>query len=97
MVDLMYCLTSLLFFDIQLIYYYINLRSSIIFCLFPGDIYLSFGIFLSNTIFSASLSTVSELLCGAVFDNFVILSAILLSFKSPVVSAFFELLFFRQF
>ena len=90
MVDLMYCLTSSLFFDTQLIYYYINLRSSIIFCLFPGDIYLYFGIFLSNTIFSASLSTGFQLPCGAVFDTFVILSAVLLSIKSPVVSAFFE-------
>ena len=90
MVDLMYCLASSLFFDIQSIYYYINLRSSIIFYVFPGDIYLSFGIFLSNTIFSASLSTVFQLLWGAVFDTFVILSAILLSIKSPVVSAFFE-------
>ena len=38
----MYCLTNLLFFDIPLLYY-VNLNSSIICCLFSGDIYLSFG------------------------------------------------------
>ena len=37
-------LTNLLFFGIQLLYYYINLNSSMIFCLPCEDIYLSFGI-----------------------------------------------------
>ena len=37
-------LADLLFFGIPLLYYYINLNSSIIFCLSCGDIYLSFGI-----------------------------------------------------
>ena len=45
MVDLMYCLTNLLFFDIPLLYY-VNLNSSITCCLSSGDIYLSFGILL---------------------------------------------------
>ena len=40
----MHHLTSLLFFGIPLLYYYINLNSSIICCLSFGDIYLSFGI-----------------------------------------------------
>ena len=34
MLDLVYYLTNLLFFDIPLLYCYINLRSSIVFCLF---------------------------------------------------------------
>ena len=91
MVDLVYCLTSLLFFGILILYYYINLRSSMIFCLFSGDIYLSLGITLSNLIFSASLSTVSELFCGEVLETFVILSAILLAIKLPVASVFFDI------
>ena len=45
-------------------------------------IYILFGI-------SASISTVSELLCGKHIKTFVILSAILLSIKSPVASAVF--------
>ena len=84
MVDLMYYLTNLLFFDILLLYYYTNLRSSIIFCLVSGDIYLSFDISLSSAIFSVSFITVPELFCGKVFEAFVILLAILLLIKSPV-------------
>ena len=41
MVDLMYCLTNLLFIDIPLLYYYINLRSLIICRLFFWK-YISF-------------------------------------------------------
>ena len=58
MVDLMYCLTYLLYFDIALLYYCIDLRSLIIFCHSSGDIYLSLGISLS-----CSFVTVSELFC----------------------------------
>ena len=76
MVDLVYCATDLLFFDIPLLYYYINLRSSIDSCLFSGDIYLSSGNSLSNLVFSASTVTASKLFCGEVFEIFVILSAI---------------------
>ena len=82
MVDLVYFITSLLFFDISLLYYYIIPRSSIIFCVFYGDIYLSLGISLSNPVFSASF-------CDEVLKTFVILSAILLPIKSPVASAVF--------
>ena len=81
MVDLVYCLTSLLFFDIPLLYYYINLRSSIMFCLFSGDICLSVSI-------SVSLS-VSEVFWGKFLETFVILLAMLLPIKSPVASAVF--------
>ena len=36
----LYYLTNVLFFDIQMLYYYINLRSSITLCLLSGDIYM---------------------------------------------------------
>ena len=84
MVDVVYCLINLLFFDILLIYYYINPRSSIFFCLFSGDKYIYLGISLPY-----SFVTVSELICGEVFETFVILSANLLPIKSPVASAVF--------
>ena len=51
-------LTNLLFFDSPLLYYYINLSSSIIFCLF-GEIYISS----SMKFHSGSFSTVSKLFC----------------------------------
>ena len=84
MVDFVYYLTNLLFSYIPLLYYYINLRSSIIFCLSSGDIYLSFGISLSR-----SFLIISELFCGKLLETFVILLAILLPIKSPVASAVF--------
>ena len=43
MVDLVDCLTF--FFGIPLLYYNINLRASIVFCLSSGDTYFSLGIF----------------------------------------------------
>ena len=60
MVDLTYCLTRWLFFDIPLLYYYITLINN--FLSFSGDIYL-FCI-------SVSLSTVSQVFCGVFFGNF---------------------------
>ena len=45
MVDLVYWLTNLLFFDIPLLYY-VNPKSSIICCLFSGDIYIFLLVFL---------------------------------------------------
>ena len=86
------------FFDISLLYYYLNVKSSITFCLFSRDIYLSLGICLSY-----SFITVSELFCCKFFKTFVILpsynlataSAILLPIKSPVVSAVFWIALFE--
>ena len=75
----MHHLTNLLFFDIPLLYYYINLNSSIFFCLSCGDIYLSFGI-----------SLLSAFECGSLagfFKIIVIISAIKLSTRSPRASA----------
>ena len=82
---------KLLFFEILLLSYYINLRSLIICFLFSGDIYLS----LSSPIFSPSFVTISELLCGKVFETFVILSAILSPIKSPVAFAGFWIVLFE--
>ena len=82
MVDLMHCLTNLLFFGIPLLYY-TNLNSSIICCLSSGDMYLFLRVVLSKSI-SVSL------FCNSLADFFemlVILSAILLPIKSPVASA----------
>ena len=98
MVASMYCLTNLLFFDIALLYYYINLSSSIIHCLSLGYIYIYISIYL---LFGISISF---LICFKLFckfysfnDFFVILSAILLTIKSVVGSAVFELLFLGSF
>ena len=89
MVDLVCYLVNLSFFDIPLLYFYINLISLIIFCLFSGDTYLSLGISLIIPIFSSSFVTVFELLCSEFLETFVILSAVSLSIKSPVNSTVF--------
>ena len=78
----MYWPTNLLFFDIPLLYYYTNLNSSIIYCLFSGDIYLSFGISILFSFFNCNS-------LGDFFETLVILSAILLPIKSPFASAVF--------
>ena len=71
MVDLMCHLSNFLFFGVPLLYYYINLNSSIICCLSFEEINLSFCISLL-TLFDCISS-----LCDF-FDALVILSAILL-------------------
>ena len=86
----MYCLANLLFFDIPLLYYYTNLNSSIICCLFSGDMYLSFGI--SDSSLASSFCERSSTECSFLeefLEIFVILSAISLPIKSPVASAVF--------
>ena len=93
---LMYCITNLLLFDIPLLYYYINLILSITFCLFSGDIYFFWHFFYQIYFFVLRL-TVSKLFCEDLLDTFVDLPSNLLPIKSPVASAFFELLFLKQF
>ena len=83
MIDLVYYLKNLSFFDIPLLYYYINLRLSIIFCFCSRDICIYLGISLS-----CSFVIVSELFCGELLQTFVILLAILLPIKSTVASEF---------
>ena len=72
MVDMVFCIKSLLFLVIPL-FYYINLNSSIISCLSSRVMFLSFSI-------SVSLSTVSEVFRG---DVCLILLSTLLPIKSP--------------
>ena len=67
-------------YSITIYYYYINLRWSIIFCLYSGDIYLPLNI---------SPSFVSGLFFCDVFETLVILSTILFPIKSPVGSVAF--------
>ena len=92
MADLEYYLKNLQFFDISLLYYYINLRSSITGCLSTGDIYINiyfFGNSLSNYVFFVSLAMVFDLFCDELLKAFATLSAILLPIKSTVASAAF--------
>ena len=74
MVDLLYHLVILV------LYYYINLRSSVTFFLSFGDIYLSLSIF---------SPFITELFYGEIFETLVVLSAILFPVNLPVVSAVF--------
>ena len=73
MVELVYYLSHLFFCGIPLLYYYINLRRSIIFCLFSGERYIYLGISSTCSMFSVSFWTVSGLLCGEVLEtcNFI--------------------------
>ena len=73
-----------------MLYCYFSLRSSITFCLFPGDINLSLDISLS-----CSFVAVSALFCRECFESLVILLAILLPIKSPVASAVFSIALFK--
>ena len=81
---------KLLFFDIPLLCYCINLRSLIMFCLSSGDIHLYLGISLSF-----SFVVVSELFSGELLETFVMLLVILLPIKPPVASAVFWILLFE--
>ena len=80
-----------MFFGITLLYYYINLISSIIFCLSSGNMHLFLGFS-----WSCSFVIVSELFCGELLETFVILSSILLPIKSLVASAVFSMTFFKE-
>ena len=82
----MHHLLNLLFFSISLLYYFIDLNSSIICSLSCGDICLSFGISLLALFDNNSFECNSF---GCFFQTLVILSAILLPIKSPVASAVF--------
>ena len=86
MVDSMYCLTILLFFDIQL-YYYINLRSSIISLPFFWSFISFFRCFFIMVNISCSFITVSKIFCGKVLETSVFLLATLLPIRSVVASS----------
>ena len=85
MVDFVFFLAHLLFFGIPLLYYYINLRSSVIFCLYSKDTYLFLGISLSCSIFFTSFLILSELFCDKGLKFFVILSV---TFTNQTTSSF---------
>ena len=85
---------SLLFFDVPLLCYikysYVNLKSSIIFCLFSKDKYLS------RSICSSFVSIFSSLFCVEVFETVVIWQAILFPVISPVASAVLLIALFEE-
>ena len=82
----MHHLSNLSFFCIPLLYYYINLNSSIICCISCRDIYLSFGISLLGSFDGNSFYSMSV---EVFLDVLVILSPISLPIKSPVPSPVF--------
>ena len=88
MVNLVYYLKNLFFFDIPLLHYYMNLRSSIVFCLFSVDIYLLYAFLYLVQYFRLHLE-VSEWFCGEVFKTFVILYVSLLPIKWLIASGDF--------
>ena len=77
MVDLVYCLTRLLSFDITLIP-----RLSIIYCLSSGNIYLSLA-----TSLSFSFVIVSELLCCVFYETFEILPSFYCQFYCNFIAS----------
>ena len=81
----------ILFFDIQLLYYYFNVGSSIFCRLSSGYTYFFLGISLS-----CLFVTVSEIFCFESFETFVFLFAISLPIKSPVSSAVFWITLFEE-
>ena len=89
LVDLVYCLTNLLSFDIPLLCYYINLSFLMIFCLSSGDIYLAFRHFFR--IFFIILIC-NCLFCDLNFCDFLILSCCYLNLSGSTISYhFFEI------
>ena len=85
MADLTFCLTNLIFQYSILFRIYANLNLSIICRIFSGDIYISFGIYIS-------VLASSKLFCEGFFEwnSFeapVSLSVILLPIKPPVATA----------
>ena len=82
-------LSSKTFFFIFHHCYYANLNSAIICCLFSRDIYLSFG---ASTLASSFPEQFFEF---NFFEALVILSALLLLIKSPLLMLFFELLYWK--
>ena len=82
-----------LYIYIPLLYYYINLRSSIIFCLSSGDVYLPL-----DTSLSCSFVTVFELFWCEVFEIFCsFISNFITNQVISRICCFFELLFLKQF
>ena len=102
MVDLMCCLTNLLFFDISLLYCYSNLNSSIICCLSSGDMYLFFNANLNSSIISRNIHPLfginlnSSIICclssGDMYHFFGTSISLLVSFFECSTEDFFEII-----
>ena len=95
MVDLVYYLTNLLFFCILLLYYYINLRSSIIFYIFYGYIYLSLGILYQILCFLFYFQLSSNYPALNFLRPLIFYQRLLLSIKSLVASVVFWIALFE--
>ena len=78
-------------FGILLLYNYINLRSSIIFCFFFWRYIYFFRYFL----IMLNIYNCLWAFCKELFDTFIILLAILLTIKSPAASAIFLVALFE--
>ena len=91
-VDLVRCLTNVLFFDIPLLCCYSILNSSIICCLLSGDMYLSVGTSNLSSLCernSSKLNFLEDFFEHHSVEKLVILSSVLLPIKSPVASTLF--------
>ena len=94
MVDLMYYLTNLSFFDIPLLCYYINLEWWIICCLFGRYASFVWHFSIKSYIFCFTFKCFWTILWWTSW-YFVVTSAILLPAKSTVASAFFWIALFE--
>ena len=94
---MVYCLTDLLVFDIRLLYYYININSSIT-CRFFFWRYISFFwyFYFIFICFWMQFFECNSFECNSFrdFEILAIWSAILLRIKSPVASAVLWIVFF---
>ena len=97
MVDLMCCLTNLLFFDILLLYCYTNFNSSMICCLFSKDMYLSFNENFNSSIISRNIHPFfgtnlnsSIICCLSSGDIYIYIFFFFGISISPIASSFFE-------
>ena len=88
--DYLFCVLSnkfvIFIYSVITYYYYVNLRSSIIFCLCSGDVYLSVRI---------SSSFVSGLFFFKTFKTLVILQQFYFQLNHQFLLLFFELLFLK--
>ena len=84
MVDLLYCLINVFFFDI--LYYVIIIDTIIIIIIIIIIIVINTIIIIFLRIF---FKNVSKLFCGEFFETYVILSVILFTIKSPAASTVF--------
>ena len=90
------CLANLLFFDIQLLYYYTDLNSSIICCLFSGDVYFYFSIFILFS-FAFECNSFENGIVLEILQYFLFYQLFYCQLNHQLHLLFFELLFLKQF